>query len=112
MFYIHFYVFIVLLRIVNFVFPTSFHKVCQELAPLCPELVGARQAAITSNHTQVGDTQLDQVTGSLCATLLGSEILTAGATDHSPSLISGSEERFQTQTGITKGQINKVATIV
>lgn len=47
------------LRKVNSMFLTGFNKVCQQLAPLCSELVCTRQAAITSNHTQVGDAQLD-----------------------------------------------------
>lgn len=52
---------VVLLRTVKFgVMPlTSFDQVCQQLTPLCSELVGTCQTAITSNHTQVGDAQLD-----------------------------------------------------
>lgn len=38
---------------------TSFDQVCQQLTPLCPELVGARQTAVPSDHAQVGDAQLD-----------------------------------------------------
>lgn len=38
---------------------TSFDQVCQQLAPLCSELVGTCQTTITSNHTQVGDAQLN-----------------------------------------------------
>lgn len=52
---------VVLFRTVNFgVMPlTSFDQVCQQLSPLCPELVGTCQTAITSNHTQVGDAKLN-----------------------------------------------------
>lgn len=38
---------------------TSFDQVCQQLTPLCPELVGARQTAVPSDHAQVCDAQLD-----------------------------------------------------
>lgn len=68
---------------------TSSDQICQQLRPLCSELVGTCQTAITSNHTQVGDAQLDQVASSLGASLFGAEILTAGTTDHSPTLMSG-----------------------
>lgn len=34
---------------------TSFDQVIQQLTPLCSELVGTCQTAITSDHTQVGD---------------------------------------------------------
>lgn len=80
-----------LLRTVNFgVMPlTGFDQVCQQPAPLSSERVGTRQTAITSNHTQVGDTQLDQVTGSLGASLPGAEILTASTSNHSTPLTSG-----------------------
>lgn len=87
---------------------TSFDQVCQQLAPLCPELVCTRQAAVASNHTQVGDAQLDQVAGSLCASLLGTEILAAGAANHSPTLESGSRRKWlQYHTGITGRQIRR-----
>lgn len=39
--------------------PTSFEQVCQQITPLCPELVGACQTAVASDHTQIGDAQLD-----------------------------------------------------
>ena len=52
---------VVLLRTVNFgvMDLTSSDQVCQQLRPLCSELVGTCQTAITSNHTQVRDAQLD-----------------------------------------------------
>lgn len=65
---------------------TSFDQVCQQLTPLIPELVCTSQTAVTTNHTQVGDAQFYQVTGSLGASLLGAEILTAGASNHSTTL--------------------------
>lgn len=76
---------------------TSFDQVGQQLAPLCSELVGTRQTAVTSNHAQVGDAQLDQVAGGLGASLFGTEVLTAGTTNHSPTLMTGKEEEFQYQ---------------
>lgn len=65
---------------------TSSDQVGQQVTPFCPELVGACQAAVTSNHTQVGDAQLDQVVSGLCASLLGAKVLTAGATYHGAAL--------------------------
>lgn len=38
---------------------TSFDQVCQQVSPLCPELVGTRQTAVASYDTQVGDAQLN-----------------------------------------------------
>lgn len=34
---------------------TSSDQLSQQVTPLCPELVGACQTAVTSNHAQVGD---------------------------------------------------------
>lgn len=38
---------------------TCFDQVCQQITPLSPELVGACQTAVPSDHAQVGDAQLD-----------------------------------------------------
>ena len=73
---------------------TCFNQVCQQVFPLCSELVSACQTAITSNNTQVGDAKLYQVIRSFGAAFLGAEILTAGASNHSPTLISGTEEKY------------------
>lgn len=60
-------------------------EVSQQTAPLRPELVGSSQTAITSDHTQVGDAQLDQVAGGGHAALPGAEVLAAGtANDRTP----------------------------
>lgn len=103
---------VVLLRKVNFglICLTSFDQICQQLTPLSSELVGTRQTAITSNHTQVGDAQLDQVTGSLGASLLCAEILTAGTSNNSPTLMSSKKTGFQTR--ITRGQIRRRGRII
>lgn len=58
---------------------TISYKVSQQSAPLSPELVGTGQTAVASNHTQVGDAQLHQVTGRLHTTLSGAEVLATGA---------------------------------
>lgn len=58
---------------------TISHEVSQQSAPLSPELVGTGQTAVASDHTQVGDAQLHQVTGRLHTTLPGAEVLAAGA---------------------------------
>lgn len=81
---------------------TSFDQVRQQLTPLFSELVGARQTAIATDHTQVGDAQLDQVTGGFGASLLGAEILTAGTSNHSPTLLLGKEEGFQKAMQISR----------
>lgn len=60
-------------------------EVSQQTAPLRPELVGSSQAAVTSDHAQIGDAQLDQVAGSRHAALPGAEVLAAGtANDRTP----------------------------
>ena len=65
---------------------TSFHQVCQQSAPLRPELVSAGEAAVASDHTQVGDAQLHQVAGGLLAALPGLEVFASGAANHSAAL--------------------------
>jgi len=65
---------------------TSFHQVGQQSAPLRPELVGASEAAVASDHTQVGDAQLHQVVGGLLAAVPSLEVFASGAADHSPAL--------------------------
>lgn len=73
---------------------TSFEQVSQQSTPLSPECVGSSQTAVTSNHTQVGDSQLHQVVGRLHTTFPGSEVLATGTADDSSSLTC--EERGET----------------
>lgn len=69
-----------------FVSFTRSNQVNQQAAPLSPELVGSGQTAITSNHTQVGDPELHQVTGCFCAALPTSEVFAASAANDSAAL--------------------------
>lgn len=48
---------------------TILGQLFQQPAPLLPEDVGPSETAIPADHTQVGDTQLDQVPSSLQAAL-------------------------------------------
>lgn len=87
---------------------TCFNQIYQQVFPLCPELVGTCETAVTSNNTQVGDAQLDQVTGRLGATLLGTEVLTAGTTNHSSTLMSDRKKGFQSQMRMTRRHGNSL----
>lgn len=62
------------------------HQLPQQPAPLLPEEVGPRQAAVSANHAQVGDAAQHQVVRCLQASLVGAELFTAGAADHCPAL--------------------------
>lgn len=74
---------------------TCLHEVNQQPAPLSPELVGSGQAAVTSDHTQVGDAQLHEVAGSFHTTLPRAEVLAAGAADDRPSLTQSDRKQEQ-----------------
>ena len=65
---------------------TSLYQVHQQFAPVRPELVGAGEAAVATDHTQVGDAEFHQVAGGLHAALPGLEVLAAGTTDHGATL--------------------------
>ena len=65
---------------------TSLYQVDQQFAPVCSELVGAGEAAVTSDHTQVGDAEFHQVAGGLHAALPGLEVLAPGTADHGATL--------------------------
>lgn len=49
-------------------------------------LAGSGQTAVAPDHTQVGDAQLNQVTGRFHTTLSRAEVLTASTTDDSTTL--------------------------
>lgn len=72
---------------------TLLHQLPQQPAPLLPEEVGSCQAAISADHTQVGDAALHQVVRSLQASLVAAELFAAGATDHRPTLAMMSVEK-------------------
>lgn len=44
--------------------PTLLDELAQQAAPLLSEQVGSRQAAVATDHTQVGDAALDEVVSS------------------------------------------------
>lgn len=65
---------------------TLVHQLQQQSAPLLPEEVGPRQAAVSSDHAQVGDAAQHQVVRCLQASLVGAELFAAGAANHCPTL--------------------------
>lgn len=65
---------------------TLVHQLPQQSAPLLPEEVGPRQAAVSSNHAQVGDAAQHQVVRRLQASLVGTELFAAGTANHCPTL--------------------------
>lgn len=69
---------------------TLLHQLRQQPAPFLPEEVGPRQTAISTDHAQVGDALLHQVVGGLQASLVAAELLTAGAADNGPTLMTRS----------------------
>lgn len=77
---------------VSMVGRTLLHQLPQQPAPLLPEEVGSCQAAISTNHTQVGDAALHQVVRRLQASLVAAKLFTAGAADHRPTLAMTSVE--------------------
>lgn len=65
---------------------TLVHQLPQQSAPFLPEEVGPRQAAVPTNHAQVGDAAQHEVVCCLQAPLVGAELFAAGAADHCPTL--------------------------
>lgn len=66
---------------------TLLHQLPQQPTPFLPEEVGSRQAAISTDHTQVGDAVLHQVVSSLQASLVSAKLFAAGAANNSPALM-------------------------
>lgn len=66
---------------------TLLHQLCQQPAPLLPEEVGSGQAAISTDHAQIGDSALHQVVSCLQTALVGTKLFTAGTADNSSTLI-------------------------
>lgn len=56
---------------------TLLQELIQQATPLLPEQVGSGQAAISTNHTQVGDTALHEVVCSFQASLVGTKLFTS-----------------------------------
>lgn len=77
---------------VSMVGHTLLHQLPQQPAPLLPEEVGSRQAAISANHAQVGDAALHQVVRRFQASLVAAELFAAGAADHRATLAMTSVE--------------------
>ena len=61
-------------------------ELIQQAAPLLSEQVGSGQAAVSTNHTQVGDAALHEVVCGLQAPLVGTKLFTAGAPDDRATL--------------------------
>lgn len=61
-------------------------KLIQQAAPLLSEQVGSGQAAVSTDHTQVGDAALHKVVRGSQAALVGSKLFTAGAADDCATL--------------------------
>lgn len=72
---------------------TLLHQLSQQPTPFLPEQVGSRQAAVSADHAQIGDAALYQVVSSLQTALVGAELFTAGAADHSSTLM-GTQTSF------------------
>lgn len=68
--------------------PTLLHQFPQQSAPLLPEEVGPRQAAISTNHTQVGDAVLYEVVGCLQTPLAAAELFAAGTAYDCATLVT------------------------
>lgn len=66
---------------------TLVHQFPQQPTPFFSEEVGSRQAAISTDHTQVGDAELHQVEGGLQASLMGAKLFAAGAANNCPTLM-------------------------
>lgn len=66
--------------------PTILGQLLQQPAPLSPEDIGPREAAVPTDDTQVGDAQLDQVSSSFQAAFPRAEVFAAGAANDRPSL--------------------------
>lgn len=65
---------------------TLFHQLRQQSTPLLSEKVGSRQAAVASDHTQVGDAAQDQVMCRLQASLVWAELFASSTADDSAPL--------------------------
>lgn len=65
---------------------TLLEELVQQAAPLLSEQVGSGQAAVSANHTQVGDATLHEVVCGLQATLVGAKLFTASAADDCTAL--------------------------
>lgn len=72
---------------------TFVQELIQQAAPLLSEQVGARQAAVPTNHTQVGDAALHQVERRFEPALVGAELFTAGTTDDGATLTEGTDRQ-------------------
>lgn len=68
---------------------TFLQQLIQQAAPLLSEQVGARQAAVPTNHAQVGDTAPHKVERRFKSALVGAEFFTAGAANDSATLRIG-----------------------
>lgn len=88
---------------------TLLHQLAQQPAPLLPEQVGPRQAAVPADHAQVGDAALHQVVSRLQATLVGAELFAAGAADNGPALTVTQAELSLTSTDATQKRLRGVA---
>lgn len=62
-------------------------ELVQQAAPLLSEHVGSGQAAVSTDHAQVGDAMLHQVVSCLQASLVAAELFTAGAADNGATLM-------------------------
>jgi len=76
---------------------TLLQQLVQQAAPLLPEQVGAGEAAVAADHTQVGDAAAHQVVRGLQAALADAELLAAGAADDRAAL----EGRRRAQPEVT-----------
>lgn len=65
---------------------TLLDELIQQAAPLLSEQVGAGQAAVSADHTQVGDAALDEVVCGFQAALVGTKLLAACAADDGATL--------------------------
>lgn len=65
---------------------TLLEELIQQAAPLLPKEVGSGQAAVSTDHAQVGDAVLHQVVCGLQAALVGSKLFAAGAADDRATL--------------------------
>lgn len=74
---------------------TFLQQLIQQAAPLLSEEVGARQAAVPTNHAQVGDAALHQVERRFESALVGAELFTAGAADDGATLRRTRHSLFQ-----------------
>jgi len=69
------------------------HQLIQQAGPLLTEQIGTGEGAIASNDHQIGDALLDQVVGSLQATLALTEVLAAGGSNNGATTMDDGRDR-------------------